>query len=65
MSIETNIQIVKDFLAAIGRGDKNAMFALAAEDIECQSARKRDPLLECAPTGGQNQAGVLTVWRAC
>jgi hypothetical protein len=31
----------------------------------CQSASKRDPLLECAPAGGQNQAGVLTICRAC
>jgi ketosteroid isomerase-like protein len=34
MSIEKNIQIVKDFLAAISRGDREALLALAAEDIE-------------------------------
>src|SRR4051794_18230834 len=34
MSIEENIQIVKDFLAAMGRGDKERLLALAAEDIE-------------------------------
>ena len=34
MSIETNVQTVKDFLAAIGRGDNEALLALAAEDIE-------------------------------
>ena len=34
MSIETNIQTVKDFFAAIGRGDREALLALAAEDIE-------------------------------
>ncbi len=34
MSIENNIQTVKDFFAAIGRGDKGALLALAAEDIE-------------------------------
>ncbi|MGR9221090.1 nuclear transport factor 2 family protein (plasmid) [Rhizobium leguminosarum] len=34
MSIEKNIQTVKDFFAAIGRGDKEAMLALVAEDIE-------------------------------
>ncbi len=34
MSIEKNIQIVKDFFAAIGRGDREALLALAAEDIE-------------------------------
>ncbi|CAI8740417.1 nuclear transport factor 2 family protein [Pseudomonas sp. IT-P294] len=33
MSIEENIQIVKDFFAAIG-GDRDALLALAAEDIE-------------------------------
>ncbi len=34
MSIEKNIQIVKDFFAAIGRGDRKALLALVAEDIE-------------------------------
>jgi ketosteroid isomerase-like protein len=34
MSIEKNIQTVKDFFAAIGRGDKKALLALVAEDIE-------------------------------
>ncbi|TPG42598.1 nuclear transport factor 2 family protein [Sphingomonas koreensis] len=34
MSIEKNIQTVKDFLAAIGSGDKEALLALVAEDIE-------------------------------
>jgi ketosteroid isomerase-like protein len=34
MSIEKNVQIVKDFFAAIGRGDKQGLLALAAEDIE-------------------------------
>jgi ketosteroid isomerase-like protein len=34
MSIEKNIQIVKDFFAAIGRGDREALLALVAEDIE-------------------------------
>jgi ketosteroid isomerase-like protein len=33
MSIEENIQIVKDFFAAMG-GDKQALLALVAEDIE-------------------------------
>ena len=26
---------------------------------------KFDFRMECAPAGGQNQAGVLTLWRAC
>ena len=34
MSIEKNIQTVKDFFAAIGRGDREGLLALAAEEIE-------------------------------
>jgi ketosteroid isomerase-like protein len=34
MSIEENVQVVKDFLAAIGDGDKQRLLALVAEDIE-------------------------------
>jgi ketosteroid isomerase-like protein len=34
MSIETNVQIVKDFLAALGSRDKQALLSLVAEDIE-------------------------------
>ncbi len=34
MSIEKNIQTVKDFFAAIGRGDRQALLALVTEDIE-------------------------------
>src|ERR1700723_3032322 len=34
MSIEANVQTVKDFFAAIGRGDREALLALVAEDIE-------------------------------
>jgi uncharacterized protein len=34
MSIEKNIQTVKDFFAAIGRGDREVLLALVAEDIE-------------------------------
>ncbi|QYA05056.1 nuclear transport factor 2 family protein [Rhizobium sp. B21/90] len=34
MSIQKNIQTVKDFFAAIGRGDREALLALVAEDIE-------------------------------
>src|ERR1035438_2575428 len=29
-----NVQIVKDFFAAMGRGDKQGLLALSAEDIE-------------------------------
>ena len=34
MSTEKNVQTVKDFFAAVGRGDKEALLALVAEDIE-------------------------------
>lgn len=34
MSIEKNIQTVKNFFAAIGRGDREGLLALVAEDIE-------------------------------
>ena len=34
MSTEENVQTVKDFFAAIGRGDREALLALVAEDIE-------------------------------
>jgi ketosteroid isomerase-like protein len=34
MSIEKNVQTVKDFFAAMGRGDKQGLLALCADDIE-------------------------------
>jgi uncharacterized protein len=34
MSIEENVQIVKDFFAAMGSGDKQSLLSLVAEDIE-------------------------------
>jgi ketosteroid isomerase-like protein len=34
MSIQENVQIVKDFFAAMGRGDKQGLLALSAENIE-------------------------------
>jgi ketosteroid isomerase-like protein len=34
MSIEKNVQVVKDFLAAIGSGDKQRVLSLVAEEIE-------------------------------
>jgi ketosteroid isomerase-like protein len=34
MSIEENVQVVKDFFAAMGSGDKQALLALVAEDIQ-------------------------------
>ena len=32
MSTQENVQIVKDFFAAMGRGDKQGLLALSAED---------------------------------
>ena len=34
MSIQENVQTVKDFFAAMGRGDRQGLLALVAEDIE-------------------------------
>ena len=34
MSIEKNVQVVKDFFAAMGSGDKQGLLSLSAEDIE-------------------------------
>ena len=34
MSIESNVQTVKDFFAAVGSGDRHRLMALCAEDIE-------------------------------
>ncbi|WP_066803722.1 nuclear transport factor 2 family protein [Sphingomonas asaccharolytica] len=34
MSIQNNVQTVKEFFAAIGSGDRGALLALVAEDIE-------------------------------
>ena len=41
MSTQENVQIVKDFFAAIGRGDKQGLLALSAEDIEWITFRAR------------------------
>jgi ketosteroid isomerase-like protein len=34
MSTEENVQVVKDFFAAMGSGDKQRLLSLVAEDIE-------------------------------
>jgi ketosteroid isomerase-like protein len=34
VSIDKNVQTVKDFFAALGRGDREGVLALVAEDIE-------------------------------
>ena len=47
MSIEKNVQIVKEFFAAIGRGNKEGLLALVAEDIEWIIPGKDWPLAGC------------------
>ena len=44
MSIEKNTQTVKGFFAAIGRGDREGLLALVAEDIEWTIPGKDWPL---------------------
>ena len=44
MSIEKNVQTVKEFFAAMGRGDKQGLLALSAEDIEWTIPGKDWPL---------------------
>jgi ketosteroid isomerase-like protein len=34
MSVDQNVQIVKDFFAAVGRGDMQSLLALCAGDVE-------------------------------
>ena len=38
---------------------------MLSKRLECEFACNTDPLMECAPEGGQDQATVLTVCRAC
>ncbi len=44
MSTQDNVRTVKDFFAAIGRGDKELLQALVAEDVEWISPGKDWPL---------------------
>jgi len=44
MSTEQNVQIVKDFFAAMGSGDKHGLLALSADDIEWIIPGERWPL---------------------
>ena len=44
MKTQKNVQIVKDFFAAMGRGDKQSLLALSAEDIEWIIPGKNWPL---------------------
>jgi len=47
MSIEKNIQTVKDFFAAIAHGAKAGLLALVAEDIEWIIPGENWALVEC------------------
>jgi uncharacterized protein len=58
MSIEENVQTVKDFFAATGRGDKQGLLALCAEDIEWIIPGENWPLAG-AHRGHAGVAGVL------
>jgi uncharacterized protein len=53
MSTEQNLQIVKDFFAAMGSGDKQGLLALTAEDIEWIIPGEHWPLAgtHCGHTG--------------
>ena len=58
MSTQENVQIVKDFFAAVGRGDKQALPASSAEHIKrIEDSGFRDGLEECYPT--RTEAGIL------
>jgi len=39
MSTEKNVQRVKDFFGAIGRGDREGLLALVADDIDVGARR--------------------------
>ena len=49
MSIEENVQIVKNFFAAMGGGNKQDLLALVAEDIEWIIPGEDWPLAGDAP----------------
>jgi transposase InsO family protein len=51
--------------ALIHHADRGVQYACGDyRKLLCQPALKRDPLLECAPAVGQDQAAVLTGARA-
>ncbi|HEX4074177.1 MAG TPA: hypothetical protein VHX49_02125 [Candidatus Acidoferrales bacterium] len=58
MSIEKNVQIVKNFLAALGRRDKQGLLALSAEDIEWIIPGEDWPL-----AGTVGQSGAIRISR--
>ena len=49
MSIQENVRIVKDLFAAMGRGDRQGLLALSAEDIEWIIPGENWPLARHAP----------------
>ena len=49
MSIEENVQVVKNFIAALGSRDKQGLLALSAEDIEWIIPGENWPLARHAP----------------
>src|SRR5450755_4742863 len=72
MSTEVNVQIVKDFFAAMGTGDKQGLLALSAEDIEWIIPGEDWPLAgmhrghaELADVLQKASEGFVTSARAC
>ena len=53
MSTQANVQNVQDFFAAMGRGDRQGLLALAAEDIEWIIPGEDWPLAICSHRGGR------------
>jgi hypothetical protein len=57
MRIEKNVQVVKNFFAAMGSGDKQGLLSLSAKDIEWIVPGEDWPL--AARTAGTRD------WRGC
>jgi hypothetical protein len=58
MSTQKNVQIVKDFVTAVGRGDKEALPALSAEYFQrTEDSGFRNGLAESYPT--RTEVGIL------
>jgi hypothetical protein len=50
MSIEKNVQIVKNFLAALGRRDKQGLLALSEEQLRKNPKYTLGPFQPCVPS---------------
>jgi uncharacterized protein len=61
MSIQENVQIVKDFFAAMGGGDKQGLLALSAEDIEWIIPGEDWPLA----VNRQAKGALTRLWCSC